>query len=70
MIDFNKEELEQMLEDVRINQAEDCSEFFNKLTLKLKYMIDNYCEHKHILQDAIYPDLCTDCNKGLRKNLI
>lgn len=42
-------------------------EILRKLNLKIKDMIDNYCEHIPQKDVYVYADVCSTCNKILKQ---
>lgn len=64
MNDFTKEELECIAEAVDMWFKGDDSNRSEMIYLKVKSMIDNYCEHKDgHEQDSMMVDICKRCNK-------
>lgn len=69
MNDFTKDELQIILLDmdtyIRQNKILKESPIHKELRLKLKAMIDNYCEHEKRVQfsDVDYVIICTECKE-------
>ncbi len=66
MNDFTKEELEEILQQMKHGHSFD--DFSYACMDKIKSLIDDYCEHKHVVECADCEVLrCGHCMKARRK---
>lgn len=65
MNDFTKEELEELMHCVYAYRDLCDEDVEDNLCDKLKFMIDNYCEHKTTGQvsDVDYVNICIECKE-------
>lgn len=66
MNDFTKEELKMIYWNLPLQTPErESPQIYSLLMLKIKSMIDNYCEHEWRQGQHLFNDVfCTKCNKS------
>lgn len=68
MNDFTKDELDYIESSIYFNEIEhhqekDFPKYAVEIINKIRYMIDNYCEHKDSYEDFSYnPTRCKECD--------
>lgn len=73
MNDFTKEELDYIYDSIYHNELEhnleeNIPDFAVNLLTKIESMIDNYCEHEHVIECADCEIIrCGHCKKASRK---
>lgn len=65
MNDFTKEELDFIFKYMIQCGSRDNLSKYNLVLIKLKTLVDNYCEHKLMEKSYIYADVCEVCNRVL-----